>query len=160
MKKNILLVFLLIIGLLASCNKEDKTIDKKTNEEVKASSQSEKDHVSEEAYLENIKSFEKVSMKDINSKKDSENFYLYMGRETCPYCRDISAVLKEIKEEKNLKIYYIDTSEDDEELDKFIKDTSLEYIPAFYSNKDGVLNKLEVNSPYLKEDILKLIENN
>lgn len=39
-------------------------------------------------------------MKDINSKKDSENFYLYMGRETCPYCRDISAVLKEIKEEK------------------------------------------------------------
>ena len=45
---------------------------------------------------------------DMNAQKKQIRF-VYVGRETCPYCREFAPKLKEAAKSINARIYYIDT---------------------------------------------------
>ena len=82
--------------------------------------------------------------------------FVYVGRETCPYCREFAPKLKQAAGSINATIYYIDTENKTEELAKFAEQYQIDSIPTLLVFKDGQLqesltNSSDINLNYLKE---------
>ena len=84
--------------------------------------------------------YEYATQKFINATTDSvaakiksnESFVLYIGRETCQWCRKLVPILGRITDEKEIAIYYLDStnSETDEELSNFREKYGIKTVPA------------------------------
>ena len=81
--------------------------------------------------------------------------FVYIGRETCPYCREFAPKLKEASRSINARIYYIDTENKTDELAKFAEQYHIDSIPTLLVFKDGQLQETLSNSSDISLNDLK-----
>ena len=81
--------------------------------------------------------------------------FVYVGRETCPYCREFAPKLKEASRSSNATIYYIDTENKTDELAKFAEQYHIDSIPTLLVFKDGQLQDTLTNSSDISLNALK-----
>lgn len=84
-------------------------------------------------YKKQVGSFIKVKAQDIEQLIESdENIILYIGRETCPACRDFVPILYDYSNNNDINVYYLDSTETDKdkELKKFRDDNNIMYVPS------------------------------
>ena len=81
--------------------------------------------------------------------------FVYIGRETCPYCREFAPKLKEASKSINATIYYIDTENKTDELAKFAEQYHIDSIPTLLVFKDGQLQETLSNSSDISLNDLK-----
>ena len=81
--------------------------------------------------------------------------FVYVGRETCPYCREFAPKLKEAARSINATIYYIDTENKTDELAKFAEQYHIDSIPTLLVFKDGQLQETLSNSSDINLNDLK-----
>ena len=91
---------------------------------------------------------------DMNTQKKQIRF-VYVGRETCPYCREFAPKLKEAAKSINAIIYYIDTENKTDELAKFAEQYHIDSIPTLLVFKDGQLQETLTNSSDISLNDLK-----
>lgn len=64
--------------------------------------------VTKEQYYMNIKGIQELHPKRaISLIKSNKSYFLYVGYDDCPYCREFSKVLKDFKSKSVLPIYYL-----------------------------------------------------
>ncbi|MFM0713857.1 hypothetical protein P7J19_06645 [Streptococcus suis] len=67
----------------------------------------------ESDYVKAVKSYQAISIDEVEQKiQNEEEFILYIGRETCLYCRDFVPKLTEVVEQSHATIYYLDSESD------------------------------------------------
>ena len=81
--------------------------------------------------------------------------FVYVGRETCPYCREFAPKLKQTAGSINATIYYINTENKTEELAKFAEQYHIDSIPTLLIFKDGQLQETLSNSSDISLNDLK-----
>ena len=81
--------------------------------------------------------------------------FVYVGRETCPYCREFAPKLKEASRSINATIYYINTENKTDELAKFAEQYHIDSIPTLLVFKDGQLQETLTNSSDISLNDLK-----
>ncbi len=86
--------------------------------------------------------------------------FVYVGRETCPYCREFAPKLKEASRSINATIYYIDTENKTDELAKFAEQYHIDSIPTLLVFKDGQLQEtLSSSSDISLNDLKEFLKN-
>ena len=81
--------------------------------------------------------------------------FVYVGRETCPYCREFAPKLRKAARSINATIYYIDTENKTDELAKFAEQYHIDSIPTLLVFKDGQLQETLTNSSDISLNDLK-----
>ena len=81
--------------------------------------------------------------------------FVYIGRETCPYCRELAPKLRKAARSINTTIYYIDTENKTDELAKFAEQYHIDSIPTLLVFKDGQLQETLSNSSDISLNDLK-----
>ena len=81
--------------------------------------------------------------------------FVYVGRETCPYCREFAPKLRKAARSINATIYYIDTENKTDELAKFAEQYHIDSIPTLLVFKDGKLQETLSNSSDISLNDLK-----
>ena len=81
--------------------------------------------------------------------------FVYVGRETCPFCREFAPKLKQTAGSINATIYYINTENKTEELAKFAEQYHIDSIPTLLVFKDGQLQETLTNSSDINLNDLK-----
>lgn len=110
------------------------------------------------------KSLIEISVDEIYKKQsDSEVFFLYIGRNTCPYCLEFIPKLNKVITSIDVEIYFLDSVDtydnSSNELKEFRDLYAVETVPAFilfHGKKD--MKSLEINSTTTEENILEFIE--
>lgn len=104
-----------------------------------------------------VKDFEIITVKEINKKiSNSDQFLLYIGRKTCPYCQIFVPKLHIAAEKENTKIYYLDTENinENDEIDLFLKSIQVQYVPNliyFNSVNDNLFLEIDSENITVKE---------
>lgn len=97
--------------------------------------------ITTEEYEENIKDLNPISTDTLKEKiNNNETFIVYFGRATCPYCRNLSPILKEFNEKIDKSLFYFNTEgkDNDEEMKKYIADElGISTVPTTLSFVDG-----------------------
>ncbi|NSM83231.1 hypothetical protein HRD78_13105 [Enterococcus faecalis] len=70
--------------------------------------------------------FKKVSSQELLVNKGNEGKFIYFGRKTCKYCRKFVSKLKNVFEQKNIELNYLDT------------------VSLFEDSKKEILNKYQL----------------
>lgn len=101
----------------------------------------EETNVSIVQYQTNISGIKELTpKKTMNLLKSNKSYYLYIGFQECPYCREFSKTLNTFKYEAKLPIYYLNLSKDysilsekeKEKLQDFLlRDVELSGTPTF-----------------------------
>ena len=64
----------------------------------------------EYSYKEDVSLFTKILSEEVDKLLSNENLVVvYIGRETCPYCRKFAKKLSGLVSEINTTIYYVDS---------------------------------------------------
>jgi len=112
------------------------------------------------SYKEAIQYVKKVSLSDIRSKiKNKEDFTLFIGRESCPFCEKFAPKLA-IAIQKNYKtIYYLDNdSSERKEITSFAHELDVKTVPSLSNFINGSkVNQLDKGSKANVEEILDFI---
>ena len=57
-----------------------------------------------------VNRLQKISLEDVEQKiQHQESFYLYTGRESCPYCQEFVPKLAEAVDKTGTTVYYLDS---------------------------------------------------
>lgn len=107
-------------------------------------------------YRESVAQLESVTLAEAKSKQESgDEFYLYIGGETCEYCVAFVKEFTPVIEKHDLSVVYLDyyANANDKDLDSFIDEHGLETIPSvLHATKDG-FELIKVQSPYSQRRI-------
>lgn len=109
-------------------------------------------------YVRTTHHFIQLDNSTIQNQMDSQKKqirFVYVGRETCPYCREFAPKLKEAAKSINAIIYYIDTENKTDELAKFAEQYHIDSIPTLLVFKDGQLQETLSNSSDISLNNLK-----
>lgn len=111
-----------------------------------------------EIYEEFTDTFISVDAEEISNKENQ--FILYTGRETCPYCQIFVPKLYEATENSNNDIYYLDIEDSGLEIISILEKYNIQYVPDLtIIDNDSVVDKLKINSEDItSEDILQFID--
>ncbi|HEL2728987.1 TPA: thioredoxin [Streptococcus suis] len=98
----------------------------------------------ESDYVKAVKSYQAISIDEVEQKvQDEEEFILYIGRETCPYCRDFVPKLTEAVEQSHATIYYLDSESDPNgKIQQFRQSQGLATVPSLTYYKSGKLSRI------------------
>lgn len=93
-------------------------------------------------YQEDIKPFHKVLSTEAKQLLATENLaVVYIGRETCPFCRKFAKKLSGLVPQMHTTVYYIDSSNAlDTELNIFREQYNIVTVPGFIVSKNGDLS--------------------
>ena len=109
-------------------------------------------------YVQATRHFVQLENSTIQNEMDTQKRqirFVYVGRETCPYCREFAPKLKEAAKSINAIIYYIDTENKTDELAKFAEQYHIDSIPTLLIFKDGQLQETLSNSSDISLNDLK-----
>ena len=95
-----------------------------------------------------------IIQNDMNTQKRQIRF-VYIGRETRPYCREFAPKLRKAARSINATVYYIDTENKTDELAKFAEQYHIDSIPTLLVFKDGQLQETLSNSSDISLNNLK-----
>lgn len=94
-----------------------------------------------EEYNKNISDLKKISANELKNKIDNqESFIVYFGKETCPYCRNLSPVLKKFNDKINNSLFYFDINgkDNDDAMKNYIKnELNVKKVPTTLSFVKG-----------------------
>ena len=109
-------------------------------------------------------SFTKLTMDEYNAKiKENKINVVYYGLKQCSSCKDLEAVLEEVKSEKGTEVFYFDVSEiNGENYDEFVKDfpslsAEESYIPFLILTRNGK-EVASYNGTFEKDEIIKFLD--
>lgn len=105
-------------------------------------------------YQRHVAKFYKVNTAKVeNMLSDSNDFLLYIGRETCPTCVEFVPALAKVSNEKRIPVYYLDSSntEKDAKLKNFRDKYNIMFVPSLMVYVNG-----EVRFPEVATDPAKL----
>ena len=158
MKKKFITTVLLVLSmvLLTACS-----ISTKTNNDLK-------DVPSQTVYhekLENIKNLENITLVDVIEKLNSgDNFVILFARPTCPYCRIFALKLYDAvssleNDNTNIKIYYVNTDEENTDTFKdFAYRNKIKTVPNLsYFAKGVKVDSLEKGSQSTVQEIINFL---
>ncbi|WP_002144581.1 thioredoxin family protein [Bacillus cereus] len=79
--------------------------------------------------------------------KSKENFSLYIGRPTCPQCKELEPILKDLLKESDKEIYYYNVddarTENEAEMKRLIKSLGVTVVPTIeYIENGNVVDKI------------------
>ena len=112
-----------------------------------------------DTYKENIKSFKKVLSSEADKLLSNEDLtVVYIGRETCPYCRKFAKKLSGLVSEINTTIYYVDSNNfSDNGLSSFREKYNIVTVPGFIVRKNGEI-EVRCDSSTPEDEILEMIK--
>lgn len=100
-------------------------------------------------YDNKIENFIELDVDSFNSKiNDKDTFFLYLGRKTCPACREITNYLYDIITKDKIDIYYLNTEDtkNNEDLKRIRKKFTVDTVPQILFFKKGeLISKYEDN---------------
>ena len=109
-------------------------------------------------YVQATRHFVQLDNSTIQNEMDTQKKqirFIYVGRETCPYCREFAPKLRKAARSINATIYYIDTENKADELAKFAEQYHIDSIPTLLVFKDGQLQETLSNSSDISLNDLK-----
>ena len=109
-------------------------------------------------YVQATSHFVQLDNSTIQNEMDTQKKqirFVYVGRETCPYCREFAPKLRKAARSINATIYYIDTENKTDELAKFAEQYHIDSIPTLLVFKDGQLQETLSNSSDISLNDLK-----
>lgn len=113
----------------------------------------------QDTYKEDIQLLNNITSTEANNLlSTNDSVAIYIGRETCPYCRKFAKKLKTVSNEVNSTIYYIDSANTyDNELNSFREKYNIRTVPGFIVKKN---NEIEVrcDSSTPEDEILAMIK--
>jgi len=148
-KKMLLVSFLSILALTACGVDNNQETSSNSNESIAQSEDQEQTESAIQDYQNVVKNFTTVTAREVTDKiNNGDAFYLFIGKDTCPYCREFAPKLEEastIFESANSedvsvepKIYYLDLSniddlseEDNQFTMEFTNKYDIDSVPAF-----------------------------
>lgn len=94
-------------------------------------------------YEDNTKNFKPITVEEIyDYMKKKDEFYIYVGRVTCEWCRLFVNYLSDYTDQNDIEVYYLDSTDTDidTKLKQFREINDIEYVPAlmYYSEKKGL----------------------
>lgn len=92
-----------------------------------------------------------------NQLQNAEEFILFIGRPTCPYCRRFEPKLTQVAKENKLDVYYINSDEISPELDSLRSTYNVATVPGLLVAKGGRV-KVVCDSSLSEEEILDFIK--
>lgn len=147
--KYILLFFVVIF--LGACDSTDNEMEaNNTNQNVESV-------VKDDAYNSAVKEFNKVSLEEVNNKiSKDESFFLYTGRESCPYCQKFVPKLSNVVSKTDIQVNYLDTEQMSEELEEFMMIHEIAFVPSFiYFDKNTNIRIDSLDSEAISEGELE-----
>ena len=109
-------------------------------------------------YVQATRHFVQLDNSTLQNEMDTQKKqirFVYVGRETCPYCREFAPKLRKAARSINARIYYIDTENKTDELTKFAEQYHIDSIPTLLVFKDGQLQETLTNSSDISLNDLK-----
>lgn len=158
-----LILCVIVMSQLNACFLSLESTNKESSQLTKVEIDKEYEQKMKKLYHSLVKNYTKVSVEDILDRNLKYNSFLYIGRESCPFCREFVPMLNEflLKSDKDHEVYYLDTESDSEKtaIQEFYQKFSIDGVPTlFYIRKDGsyeVLNEDDI----LPEWIDRMIDN-
>ncbi len=88
-----------------------------------------------------VNRLQKISLEAVEQKiQHQESFYLYTGRESCPYCQEFAPKLAKAVDETKITVYYLDSEHIDKTSWNHFKTTvGFKIIPNLTYFKNGTV---------------------
>lgn len=172
-----LLTSVLVTLLVAACSlgqsaSEESMLSKTGNSPTNAETQESDPATSSEdglleleliGYVNAVESFNCSSVDELRTMIDNkENFFLYVGRPTCEWCRKVAPSLQSAFTELGVDLYYLDSTntESDSDIQSFRESFEITEVPALLKFEQGYAKKLEINllSDDMNDEIISLVE--
>ena len=116
-----------------------------------------------EEYLEQVKIFKEMTPEEAEKLIEAkEGNVIFIGRETCPYCRRFAKKLYEIAIEYDIQIHYVHSKHPDykDEIETLRDKYDVVTVPGLiYSSKNSDVI-VKCDSSLTEEEILEIIEIN
>ena len=101
----------------------------------------------EDTYKEDIKSFKQIHSTEADKLLSSEKLtVVYIGRETCPYCRKFAKKLGNLYNKLNTVIYYVNSEE-----------YHVVTVPGFIVSKNGKY-EIRCDSSMSEDEIINMLK--
>ena len=113
----------------------------------------------EYSYKEDVSLFTKILSEEADKLLSNEDLTIvYIGRETCPYCRKFAKKLSGLVSEINTTIYYVDSNNfSDNGLSSFREKYNIVTVPGFIVRKNGEI-EVRCDSSTPEDEILEMIK--
>lgn len=101
------------------------------------------------SYTESISNLNSINAEKLLALlSEKKEIIVYVGKESCPYCRIFAPKLHDAVAKANSLVYYLDVDADDSpELDTFIEKYNIEYTPSLLIfDSDGQYKNLDFDS--------------
>lgn len=120
--------------------------------------------MSEEAkFLEQVEAFEEVTPERAEELLEERSGQIvFIGRETCPYCRKFANTLSQVAKEHDLKVHFVHAEKPGaaEAIQAFRDKYEVETVPGFlYSDADTPV-QVRLDSGMSAEEILEFVNAN
>ena len=114
--------------------------------------------IEEYSYEEDVSLFTKIISEEADKLLSNEDLaVVYIGRETCPYCRKFAKKLSGLFSEINTTIYYVDSNNfSDNNLKSFREKYNIVTVPGFIVRKNGEI-EVRCDSSTPEDEILEMI---
>lgn len=112
-----------------------------------------------DTYRENIKHFKAILASNANNLLSNEKLVvIYIGRETCPFCRKFVEKLNNLVNKIDTTIYYINSENSlDNEVRLFREKYNIKTVPGFLVKKNEKI-EIRCDSSMLEYEILNMIK--
>ncbi|EHJ00559.1 bacterocin transport accessory protein [Clostridium sp. DL-VIII] len=112
-----------------------------------------------DSYEEDVKLFKKVTSTKADELLSNEDFaVVYIGRETCPFCRKFAKKLSGLTSKINTTIYYVDSADfSDNSLNSFREKYNIVTVPGFIVSKNREI-EVRCDSSIPEDEILDLLK--
>lgn len=114
-------------------------------------------------YLNQVKAFKITTPSEAEELLEAkEGNIVYIGRETCPYCRRFVKKLNPLAEENNLTIHYVHSQhpEYEEQVDEIREKYDVPTVPGFLYSSESAGIVVKCDSSMDEDEILEMIEVN
>ena len=113
----------------------------------------------EDTYKEDIKAFKQISSSEADKLLSEENLtVLYIGRETCPYCRKFAKKLGNLYNTLNTTIYYVNSADSsDNDISSLREKYHVVTVPGFIVSKNGKC-ETRCDSSMSEDEIINMIK--
>lgn len=116
-----------------------------------------------EQYLDEVKVFNEVTPEEAETLLEAkEGNIVFIGRETCPYCRRFVRKLSPLAEEKDLEVNYVHSQNPKyrEQVDALREKYDVPTVPGFLYSSEQAGIVVKCDSSLEAEEILEIVEAN
>lgn len=113
--------------------------------------------MNEQEFLALVKDFKTVSPEEAEQLLEAkDDAILFLGRETCPYCRRFAPKLAKVAKEKGWTVHFLNTSTPTSAITALRDKYQVPTVPGFlYAGTDGI--KVRCDSSMTEEEIAAFV---